>query len=109
MDRLSLLHDDGTTADDIGAGSEGGDAKMNDDGISLFSVSHPRPPWWRRAWFYLWRPTTHESSITTIEIELPEPATLVAKLRYIGTLKSGDPAPDWLAPNTWGGLYFEPL
>lgn len=82
---------------------------MNDDGISLFSVSHPRPPWWRRAWFYLWRPTTHESSITTIEIELPEPATLVAKLRYIGTLKSGDPAPDWLAPNTWGGLYFEPL
>lgn len=75
-----------------------------EDGVSLRSMAHPRPPLWRRVWFYLWRPTIKESALVTDVVELPEPSTLVAKLRYIGSMQTGDSFPSWMTDdhNHWG-------
>lgn len=97
-----------------------------ENGIPLRSAPHPRPPLWWRLWGYVWRPTIHESSIASIELEVrPEaflapvpyfrsgsesskkggglkivpvatPTNLVGKLYYIGNMKPGDPFPSWM-------------
>lgn len=50
-----------------------------DDGVSLISAAHPRPPgpWWKRAaqrvWWWLFPPPLSEDSLETIEIEIRDP------------------------------------
>ena len=43
------------------------------DGVSLFSTSHPRAPWYRRLWFWLRRPKLSPDSLETMEIEIHDP------------------------------------
>lgn len=45
------------------------------DGVALVSVSHPTPPWWKRVWFWLRRPSIDPASLETMEIEIPERPT----------------------------------
>lgn len=53
---------------------------MNNDGVSLISAAHPRPPgpWWKRAaqrvWWWLFPPPLSEDSLETIEIEVSDAA-----------------------------------
>lgn len=90
---------------------------MMNEGVSLRSAPHPRPSLWKRVWFYLWRPTLHESAIVTVEPEgmhivagglkitsANESPTLVDKLRYIGNMQHGSCFPSWMIDehNNWG-------
>ncbi len=44
---------------------------MNDDGVALTSIAHPRSPWWHRVWLWFRPLRLAEDSLETIEIEVP--------------------------------------
>lgn len=46
---------------------------MNDDGVSLQSMAHPVPPWWKRVLMFWRRPRIARDSIERVDLEIKSP------------------------------------